>query len=69
MASSISCWGPGKADAFPGEGGERGCQGAVVEDELSVEISKPQEGLDLLEVLGGRPVHDSRHLCGIHADA
>ena len=37
----ISCWGPGEADAFACERGEGGREGAVVEDEILVEVSKP----------------------------
>ena len=37
----ICCWGPGKPDPFSSERGERSSEEGVVEDELSVEVSKP----------------------------
>lgn len=41
-------------------------QGAVAPDEVSVEIVKPQEPLELLSVLRGGPGRDCRDLGGVH---
>ena len=51
--------GPDELDPLASEGGGRGGEGGVVEDELAVEVDEAQEGLDLLHRLGGRPLQDS----------
>ena len=54
------------ADQATSEGGD---EGGIVVNTFPVEVSEPQEGLNLLHRLGGRLDEDSRDFCRVHADA
>ena len=59
----------GELDSFASEGGKRGSERGVVVNKFSIEVSKPKERLNLLDLFGGRPVKDGRNFCRVHADA
>ena len=47
---------PDKLGCFSGERGERGSEGIIVVDELSVEVSKSQVRLHFFHSRRGRPI-------------
>src|ERR1700743_2598945 len=52
-----------------GEAGERNANVGVAVDEATIEISKAEERLDVLDVTRDGPVEDLLNLFGVHANA
>ena len=54
---------------FVGEAGKRDSDVGVAMNEVSVEISTPKEGLDVLNLLGLRPILDGLNFARNHGEA
>ena len=60
---------PGELHRLSGESSQWSSQSGIVLNEFLVEISEPEEGLDLFHRFRGRPVQDRGDLGWIHSDA
>ena len=65
----LTIGGPIPVGALASESSKRDRHVRVVSNEMAVEISKPKEGLHILDLLWGWPVPNDLDLCFIHFEA